>query len=76
MKEEKGHDEIGLDFGVEFPFCFLTTLRAKELGQWKQSVNTKKRRSTQGIFLTRRNRDVRTPQDFPEVTENLFLPFC
>lgn len=31
--------------------------------------------STQGIFLTRRNRDARTPEDFPEVTENPFPPF-
>lgn len=31
--------------------------------------------STQVIFLTWRNRDARTPEDFPEVTENPFPPF-
>lgn len=29
----------------------------------------------EGIFLTRRNRDARTPQDFPEATAIPFPPF-
>lgn len=23
VKEEKGHEKVALDFGVEFPFCFF-----------------------------------------------------